>query len=321
MMRDFGDKILIEEIGQKYFDYREKWKKASKKELLTDFPLYIQIEHTGKCNLRCRSCIHGNPDLKANYSRGFKPLDINLYKKVLAEARKFNCPSISFHNNDEPLLLPDLEERIALAKAAGFFDIILVTNANLLTKERADKLLKSGITKLNFSVDGWNEETYSKVRIGGNFKKVLENIEYFLTQKKKLNLKLPITRVTSVLSSLTFDDKENFKKFWEKKVDLVEFQNFQAIEQTRELIPAGSKIDENFICSGPWQQIVIRANGDVLPCCSFYGMDLAVGNIKEENIYDIWNGEKMKKIREKLAKNDFGFSPACSACSRTVYVK
>jgi radical SAM protein with 4Fe4S-binding SPASM domain len=319
-MKDFGDKILTEELGEKYADYRIKWERASKKELLTNYPLYLQIEHTGKCNLRCRSCIHGNPELKANYSRGFQPLNLELYKKILAEAKEYNCPSISFHNNDEPLLLEDLEERIRLAKEAGFIDLILVTNANLLTKERANNLLKSGLTKLNFSVDGWNEETYGRVRIGGDFNKVLKNIEYFLDQKKKKGLKLPITRVTSVLSSLTYDEKDNFQKFWETKVDLVEFQNFQAIKGTENLIPPRAVLNENFSCSSPWQQVVIRANGDVLACCSFYGLGMIVGNAKTESIYNIWNGEKMNKIREELKKNNFSFCASCDSCSKTVYV-
>lgn len=318
-IKNFGDKILTRELGSKYINYRKKWAEASEKKLLTDFPLYIQLENTGKCNLRCQACIHGIPEFKENYSKGLEPLSLDLYKRILAEAKEYNCPSISFHNYDEPLLMPDLEDRIAMARNAGFMDLILVTNASLLAKERADKLLRSGLTKINFSVDGWNEKTYNKARIGGSFEAVLKNIEYFLKQKKKLNLKLPITRVTSVLSRLTYLEADDFLKFWEKRVDLVEFQNFQVIKnRTEDLIPPGARIDNDFYCSSPWQQIMIRPNGDVYPCCSYYGLGLKLGNIKKSTIYEIWHSKEIEEIRKSISDNNF--SPSCEACSKSFFI-
>lgn len=317
---DYGERILFEELGERYREYRRKWIESSRRNLVTEFPLYLQIEHSGKCNLRCPGCIQGIKTLRENYSRNFRYLDIKLYKKILEEAKKHQCPSISFHNNDEPLLLPDLEKRIRLAKSSGFIDIIITTNATLLTKKRAKRLLNSGITKINFSLDGWSKESYERIRRGGNFNTVLKNIEYFVEQRKKHNLKLPITRATCVLSKFTIENMGEFKKFWEKRVDMVEFQNFQVIKgYTEGLKPKGAKIDNNFICNGPWQQLVIRANGDVLPCCSFYGTEMVVGNIKESSIYDIWHNSQMEKIRNELLKNNFKFSSACLKCAETFY--
>ena len=317
---DYAERILSEELGERYIEYRKKWINVSKRELVTDFPLYIQIEHSGKCNLRCPICIQGIEHIREKYSQGFKPLDIKLYKKILVEAEHYNCPSISFHNNDEPFLLKDLETRIRLAKEADFLDIILVTNATLLFPERSCKLLKLGITKINFSVDGWNEESYKHVRCGGDFNTVVRNIEYFLKEKEKANLRLPITRATCVLTKFTSEEMHKFRQFWEERVDIVEFQNFQAIKgYTEELKPPGSKIERNFTCNTPWQQVVIRANGDVLPCCSFYGTSMVIGNIKNSSLFDIWNGSKMRKIRKELLRNNFSFSMACKVCSETFY--
>ncbi|MBI4440318.1 SPASM domain-containing protein [Candidatus Woesearchaeota archaeon] len=314
---DATESILAGELGSRYIEYRKTWVSASKREIVTPFPLYIQIEHSGKCNLRCVHCIHGQENLKNEYSRGV--LSMELYEKILSEASKYNCPSISFHNNDEPLLLPDLELRIAMAKKYGFIDIILVTNGTLLTKERADSLLKSGLTKINFSVDCADAETYKKVR-GGDFNRVVENIDYFLSQKKKLGLKLPITRATCVLSKHTSKNMDRFQDFWGKRVDIVEFQNFQVLRGfTEHLSPENSGRDESFACNSPWQQVVIRANGDVLPCCSFYSKELVVGNVNRDTIHDIWNGEAMKRMRRELKSNNFEFNPFCKSCSETFF--
>jgi radical SAM protein with 4Fe4S-binding SPASM domain len=317
---DYAETILSEELGEKYIEYRKNWLKASRREIVTDFPLYIQIEHSGKCNLHCPMCLQGVESLRKDYSHGFSPLSIETYNKVLAEAKRYDCPSISFHNNDEPLLIRDLETRIKLAKEAGFFDIIVVTNATLLTRERTRKLLKSGVTKMNFSVDGWNEESYEQVRRGGDFNTVLRNVEYFLEEKRRANLRLPITRATCVLNKFTYKDIDKFREFWGRRVDMVEFQNFQAIRgYTESLKPDGALVNKGFVCNAPWQQVVIRANGDVLPCCSFYGVELVVGNIKNSSIYEIWHSNEMKRIRGELSNNNFSFSPLCKTCSETFY--
>ncbi len=318
--KDYAEKVLSEELGEKYVDYRKKWIRASNRELITDFPLYLQIEHSGKCNLGCPTCLQGIKGLRENYSKGFTFLDMDLYKKVLAEAKKYNCPSIAFHNNDEPLLIPDIGKKIKMAKKAGFIDIIMTTNTTLLTKKKTHELLGSGITKINFSVDAADKENYKKSRPGANFKKVVGNIEYLMKEREKANLRLPITRATCVLTKFTEKNMENFKKFWEKKVDMVEFQNFQALKgYTETLKPLKAKVDRSFICNMPWQQLVIRANGDVLPCCSFYGIGLVIGNIKNFTLYNIWHGEKIQRIRKELLKNNFQFSPICKVCSETFY--
>ncbi len=313
--------LLSEALGPDYDKYRARWAEVSRRSLVTDFPLYIQIEHTGKCNLSCPSCPQGVEDLRHDYSRGFRPLEIALYRSVLKEAQKYHCPSVSFHNNDEPLLLRDLSERIRMAKQAGFLDIILTTNATLLTKEKADSLLVDGITKINFSIDAWREDVYKAVRVGGDFKTVVKNIDYFYEKRNMLNLKLPIIRVTSVLTKYTVDEQEGFRDFWLQRADMVEFQNFQAISgHTEDLKPPQSEIDSNFSCNAPWQQVVIRANGDVLPCCSFYGDKMVIGNIRESSLYDVWNGGYMRKIREELQKDNYDYFPSCSKCSKSSYV-
>jgi radical SAM protein with 4Fe4S-binding SPASM domain len=319
---NLAEKILSKKLGEKYIEYRKKWLAASKRELLTEFPLYIQIEYSGKCNLHCPTCPQGIKNLRENYSKGFKFLTDDLFEKIIIEAKKYHCPSLAFHNNDEPLLIPDLGKKIRKAKELGFLDIIMTTNASLLTKEKTRELLGSGITKINFSVDAASVGDYKKTRPGSNFKKVVQNIEYFMKERKKNGLNLPITRATCVLTRFTEKNIQKFKKFWVKRVDMVEFQNFQALKgYTEYLKPAVSRVDKNFMCNLPWQQLVVRANGDVLPCCSFYGTALVLGNIKNDSLYDLWYGRKMEKIRKELLKNNFDFSPVCKNCSETFYVK
>lgn len=63
-------------------------------------------------------------------------------------------------------------------------------------------------------------------------------------------------------------------------------------------------------CFVPWVSTDIVANGDVTPCHVFY--DLVLGNLYENSITEIWNGEKYKKFRAYMESNKF--MPICPGC-------
>lgn len=72
-------------------------------------------------------------------------------------------------------------------------------------------------------------------------------------------------------------------------------------------------------CYWPWKFLYIDIGGGVRPHC-FCRQE--VGNIAENSIEEIWNGEKMQRYREKMLKNDYGDlcsrvcleSPSSGAC-------
>lgn len=62
----------------------------------------------------------------------------------------------------------------------------------------------------------------------------------------------------------------------------------------------------NRYCTAPWHQIDIMPNGDIYTC-----HDLFIGNLREENFKDIWNGEISRKLRFRLTRKLF---PGCKGC-------
>jgi len=63
-------------------------------------------------------------------------------------------------------------------------------------------------------------------------------------------------------------------------------------------------------CFVPWVSADIVANGDVATCHIFY--DLVLGNLHENNIAEIWNGDKYNKFRGYMKSNKF--MPICPGC-------
>jgi len=69
---------------------------------------------------------------------------------------------------------------------------------------------------------------------------------------------------------------------------------------------------EKKTCLFPLSSCSILPNGDVTFCVDF--PDYIIGNIKEDSLLSIWNGEKAEAYRKYLQTN--GYLPICSRCPR-----
>ena len=212
--------------------------------------------------------------------------------------------------------MPDFEDYIRYASDHGFIDIMINTNATLLTEERARSILDCGLTRLRFSLDAASPETYRKIRGRDYYSQVIKNIEAFLDLKERLGYKLPITGVNFCKMSLNEHEADKFVEFWEDKVDMVTMQAFAPLVAEKELDVLYPTIQEGdikqFRCAQPFQRVVIRNNG-IYPCC-FISNDLVVGDLREDTIYRAWNSEKMGAIREVCRTGQYHKNKSCKAC-------
>ena len=76
-----------------------------------------------------------------------------LFKKIVDDAVAFRVRSVCLNNCNEPLLDSLLIERIRYAKNRGL-EVNFTSNGTLLTEDKIEALLDSGIDGVNFSFDG-----------------------------------------------------------------------------------------------------------------------------------------------------------------------
>lgn len=87
-------------------------------------------------------------------------------------------------------------------------ETVLITNGTLLNKEKSEKLILSGISRVGISLDGPTKESYEFVRGKGLFEKVLENIKFLVLLKKALKVETHISLDVTLM-------KPNYKLFSE----------------------------------------------------------------------------------------------------------
>ena len=192
------------------------------------------------------------------------------------------------------------------------FDVFFSTNGVLLTDEIIKLLVDNQITRLRISLDAATPETYEKIR-GFNFlKKIEDNIDKVIAYKKKQKSFLPTIRISFVVMEDNKHEIKAFRKKWGNKVEVVDFQTFIDFKNIHKLTKR--KVDD--FCPFPFYALTIWGNGDICPGCNWFGQQLIIGNIYKDNLMDVWNGKKIKKLREQIISKKFPL-----VCQNCLYAK
>ncbi|MCK4821817.1 radical SAM protein, partial [bacterium] len=173
---------LANVVGKsKWKEYREQYDKASQLEIVTDFPIQLDFELNASCNLKCPMCpISAESNKGKGKDTWFKFDD---FKRILDHGVENGLKVIKLNYINEPLIRNDITRFISYAKRVGIADIYLSTNGLLLTDSLTKELIEAGLTRIQISIDAFTNETYDKVRPGGDLGKVVENVERMIKIK------------------------------------------------------------------------------------------------------------------------------------------
>ena len=289
-----------------YDEYRDLWYDRPTNREPGEYPIHVDIETTTLCNLRCKMCFQSFDPPKPT------TMDKSLVKKIIDEISG-KVYSMKFQYRGEPLTDANMCEYIHYAKRKGITEVMINTNANLLTPGKAQEIIDSGLDKLICSVEGSNADVYNETRIGGNFDRVVGNIKGLIKLRNSLGYAKPIVRVQMVKTESNSTDVKKFLKFWGKIVDEVAVEDeldYRAEMEDRTVL-------EDWACPQLYQRLVVLADGDIVPCCRAIhggtGKQVVLGNVKSISIKDAWDGLQQKAIRHY---NETGMSHKVDMCAR-----
>ncbi len=279
-----------------FTSYRKTWDKAVKAEILTDFPLHMDIELTSDCNLRCKMCWqYKDPNA---FPRGM--MSFELFKKLIDEGVKNGLCAIKLQSRGEAMMHPQIFEFSKYAKDQGVLDIHLTTNGTLfLKKGKIEELFNSGIDKLIFSLDDAHDESIKEI-----YKKKKPDVRKYFNEigeiKLKKNLKKPF------LVAQTFCDKdENRLKVKKELSKIYQHANDINVNLLWESLPDKESLKdlkyryEYLPCAYLWSRILVYWDGLVTTCCRDYsGKNMKLGDANVQSIKDLWNSKKMQIYRK-----------------------
>ena len=279
-------------------------------------PFFLSIEVANFCNLHCPECPVGVRKISKNDT---KVVDEHLFKKIIDELKP-TLQHLILYFQGEPLLNKHLPDLITYAHDAKIFTSTS-TNGQLLNKDNARLLVKSGLDKLIISIDGTSQETYEKYRIGGSLEKAVDGVRNIVFWKKELNSLTPMVEIQflvlktnehqmpdmRILAKTLNADRISFKT-----AQLYDFENGNPLmtsinrySRYKKGKDGRYKIKANQPnrCFRLWSGGVVNAHGEVLPCCFDKESTFSFGNVSESSFSSCRKNENAFGFRESILRN------------------
>lgn len=272
------------------------------------FPPSVIVETTNYCNLKCTCCGHD----KMKREKGF--MKLKLYKKIINEIAQVNPNTdlwMIFYG--EPLILRyKISYLIDYAKKKGLKNVFMNSNAILLDEEISESIIDARLDKIVFSLDAYYEDTYKKIRNNDSFQKVKDNILKFIEIKNKLDSDMSIeVQLIEIPGIHKQDEIAKFKEFWQQKGVITKIKPY--VTWTGAIDISEMRHEKRYPCSWLFRTFVATWNGNVAQCGCDYDVKYIAGNVNNDSIKDIWQGN-LKNIRDLHLEEKYDKTPICSGC-------
>jgi len=172
------------------------------------------------------------------------------------------------------------------------------------------------VDKIFVGLDGATEETYSKIRVRGNYDKVVNSIKLIQEEKAKRGLEKPHVNLQYIVMDENEHEEQKFIDHWKHFDDDITLKIRRRASWGGGITPWSKVTDANnekrIPCTWLLREMVVFWNGDVPKCDSDWDGKYIIGNANEESLEDLWAGP-LKLKRNKHMRGEFN-DPLCNAC-------
>jgi radical SAM protein with 4Fe4S-binding SPASM domain len=305
-------------------------------------PFVFNVETTNYCNMRCVMCPRTTMMTRKN-----EWIDDALFERVLDQITPhaqedldsfwgfieerygitdttptengfyFHVVSrcVTLHGYGEPLLDKNILKRVEACTARGipsYFSCVPV-NVNL---ERIASLMEAGLDVLKFSVDALDDEGAKRIRGKRNdFTQSFENIRSVIDLKEEKGFDTKIV-VTMIALGVSNDDLETQRRFMEI-FDPMDVFNYVKSQDNRWYWEGDEDLENKShyvsqYCEFPWTSLTVMANGEVVPCTQDPDVEMSFGNVHNQTLEEIWNGEAYREFRRWHVTGEFPSGNKCN---------
>ncbi|MBR0843874.1 radical SAM protein [Bradyrhizobium liaoningense] len=289
----------------------DRWKRSARV-----YPKTYQVEVFAGCNLKCPLCHAGRREI----GRDAKFLHLEDFKAIFDKIKP-HVELLYLHIWGEPTLnkhLIDMVRYVHKQKPNCVTNVS--THGNGLSRQYAFDLIEAGLGQLIVSIDGSNQETYEKYRVGGRFDEALSFLRF--AAEAKAELKSNVLLIAQCIQmKQTLPEFEEFRK-------LVAFEGVNPVFKPiyvggygvdyRDFVSDDVEVQKPTLssCTALDDVVAIQADGTVIPCCLYptpaAGIDL--GNIFGLGLDDLLDLDSRKMMRDRIKAGDAPTRVCAQAC-------
>ncbi|MEI8348643.1 MAG: radical SAM protein [Candidatus Omnitrophota bacterium] len=279
---------------------------------MRSWPPILVVESTNCCNLHCIQCLRTNAALA---QRGFMSFDS--FRKIIEQFPYLM--SVQFSGFGEPFMNKELFEMVSFVRKTRRHCLTQVfTNGSLLDEDIACRIITSGLSMVNISLDAISPSSYQAIRKGGDFNRIVENIKRLLVLKRKYRSRTPEVRLDFCLMDENLHERGKFLEFARSLGILPEEVNtirgvsskwgYHSCLGTERIHVADG-------CYSFWEIVQISWDGYWVLCCWEPRPEIInFGNILEVPFRLLWNSQYVQDVRRKLYNKQFMSLPCDECC-------
>lgn len=299
------------------------------------YPSLVAITALEKCNFRCIMCSQQHKS------------DAQISQAAL-ERIGHALPYTDYVciTGGEPFLYGHIDQFFQLCHQGGC-EPVLQTNGSLLLERQRRMLLKCGVGIVKISCDGARAETYNRIRPGGNFNTLVQNIRLltelkaargmltpvlefnFVAMRSNVSELVPLVNLAKAIGVevvnvflLLAETEDMARESLYFHPDLADQEFLRAALAGKMLgvkvnVPPlfadkpvyAEAVCESHRCAAPWQSMTVNVDGSVAICCGGAGL---AGNLNTDSFDEVWNHPLRRKVRETV--NTENELPCCRNC-------
>jgi len=221
---------------------------------------WIDVELTSFCNIDCPGCFRQVKQTKVKNVLNKDVITFDQLKRWITKKEFPNLDLINFCGSiDEPTLHPEILTIVDYF--SKICNINISTNGSTKTKKFWKSIGQYGVSAF-FGIDGVDQKSLEKYRIGSNFKKVQENFREFIKAGGHATWQF-----------IVFEHNQHLLNEAKKISKEEGFKHFRTIYSHREGSEekkVNRKEEHEIVCKYANQKrIFISHTGALLPCCFF----------------------------------------------------
>lgn len=285
-------------------------------------PFVVYIDPTNKCNFRCEFCPTSDKALLRKVGRPAATMSMELFRKAVDDIKAFpqKLKLASIYKDGEPLMNKHFPEMVSYLKKADVTERIWTkTNGAALCPELNQRLIDAGLDLICISVEAVSAEGYLRV--------AKARIDYEMFRKNVADLynRRGNCQIYIKIADSGFSQEE-IDKFY---ADFQPFSTQIAVEKlmgwsysdikdftlgTKPDTYDGLPLIAKKACAYPFYVLAINADGSVSLCGNDWAHGTVVGNITEQSLIEIWNGEALYQFRKAMLQGRRKDIPVCADC-------
>jgi radical SAM protein with 4Fe4S-binding SPASM domain len=292
-------------------------------------PYILFIEPLYYCNLKCPLCPRQMPAYVSTRDK----LEVDLIDKVFDEVGPYLYQCSIFGNGEPTLDWGRTEQIIRQTRKHRIFSTVS-TNATLITREMADRIVTSGLDYLVCAIDGATQETYEAYRVGGSFDDAMNGLKYVLEAKRKHKSRI-VVEWQFLVNAFNEHELDTAREMARKLGVPIRFAPIGGMGkdiETQERWAAKNpkyrgRVEREGVPLSPhhcywlWRSIYINATGTMGRCPKYSGPN-PIGDLREQRVVDIYNGKNSQLHRrvfnEQSLPADEAIPAPCDTCTHYV---